>query len=304
MSNRTWVTGVFILTLTFLWAQPTIAAPTGKYAEVLARLAAIQKKHPQFSRIFSIGTNDYGEEIYAIRISTTPERMNPQKIGHILVSTHHGNEPDTPIFTLSFIENLLERYSSSELWRGKLADTEYSIIPVLNISGYNAGTRYEGEFDPNRDYPGPCNTHATGQLGSVRRLMAFLGSRSFAGSVTVHGYITSLTFPFGFFTDNYHTHDHNQYLEITKKAVEHNGYPYGNGAELVYPANGCYEDYVYWKYGTWSVLLEIESGTATDIQRTVPAIATFFDLIDRSPSAKNQVTGMCRNAGYPDLRLE
>lgn len=282
----------FFFALVFT-ASAFATAPDGKYLDVVQRLTNLQQKYPKVSRIFSIGENDEGTPIYAIRISITPENMDPRKIGHVLVSTHHGNEPDTPEFTLAFIEDLLKRYSNEEVWKGKLADIEYSVIPVLNVTGYNRGERLERGIDPNRNYPGPCPGKETETLKSIRTFIAFLATRTFAGSVTIHGYLTSLTYPWGLHTDTYDTQDRNRYDEIVRQAAEQNHYPYGNGAKVLYPANGCYEDYVYWKYGTWSMLVEIDSGTPDDIARTVPAVATFFNLLDSSASTHNVFTGKC-----------
>ena len=252
------------------------------------------------SRIFSLGANDEGVEIRAIRVSLTPAVMDRNKVGHVLVSTHHGNEPDTPEFTLGFLENLLERYDAPDAAKNELAATEYYVIPVLNISGYNAGERHEHGKDPNRIYPGPCTPTPAESLKSTDNLMKFLATRPFAGSVTIHGYLTSLTYPWGMFADDYKTKDDAAYDRLIQDAAKYNGYPAGNGALILYPANGCYEDYVYWKYGSWSMLVEIDSGSPDDIRQTIPAVASFFSNINRSPSGMNQFTAKC----VPAVRSE
>jgi hypothetical protein len=294
----------WVLSLALLGTFVYGAEPTGRYKNVLDRMSLLQKQFPAVSSIFSIGKNGDGVELYAIRVSTTPEKMDPAKIGQILVSTHHGNELAAPEFTLAFIADLLQRYSSDELWRSKLHDQEFTIIPVLNISGYNANSREEHGIDPNRDYAGPCNSGAGGKLGSIKRLIDFYQTRIFAGSVTVHGYVGSITFPWGVHTTNFHSHDHNRYEQMFSNAAKFNGYRYGTSSDIVYPANGCYEDWVYWKYGSWSLLLELKNGSASDIQNTVPAIAAFYDQLDSTPSVKNQMTGSCNDYDGPDLRLE
>lgn len=290
---------------TLFFSLFALAAQADRYGDVLNRMDALQKKHDKISQIFSIGTNDDGVEIKALRVSITPQIMDPKKIGQIVVSTHHGNEDGAPEFTLKFIEDLLGRYQSSELWRGNLADMEWTIIPVLNISGYNLDEREEYSFDPNRDYPGPCTPDGFGKLKSIRQLLAFYSTRSFVGSVTVHGYDGSLTYPWGFYTDNYDTLDKNYFDALFAKAAEKNGYKHGNGAELIYAANGCYEDYVYWKYGSWSLLLELRDGSAKDIDDTVGAIRTFYDQLNSSVSLKNEFQHKCiKQLLERDLRVE
>lgn len=293
-----------LLSLALLGTVTFGADPTGRYKIVLDKLSLLQKQYASVSHIFSIGKNDDGVEIYALRVSTTPTQMDKAKIGQILVSTHHGNELAAPEFTMAFIADLLQRFTSDELWRTNLKDMEFTIIPVLNVSGYNANQREEHGRDPNRDYAGPCNSGTGGKLASIKRLIDFYNTRIFAGSVTVHGYDGSMTYPFGMYTTNTHTHDHNQYQQIFQKAAQFNGYRTGTASDIVYPANGCYEDWVYWKYGSWSLLLELKSGSATDIKTTVPAIASFYDQLNASPSVKNQMTGTCNGFDAVDLRLE
>lgn len=280
------------------------AEPTGRYKKVIDELKTLQANYPTVSEIFSIGDNDDGVNIYAMRISLTPKVMDPKKIGQLVVSTHHGDESACPPFTLALIKQLLKAYTDRQFWRSGVAEMEFTVIPVLNISGYNANQRAERGQDPNRDYPNPCLSKPGGKLKSIRRLMELLSTRIYTGSVTVHGYDGSLTYPWGLYTDNDHTLDHNQYDSIFKKAASLNGYKVGTAGSIVYPANGCFEDFVYWKHGSWSLLLELRSGAASDIQATVPAILKFFDLLDSSPSQKNQFAGNCQRNPGPDLRLE
>lgn len=278
--------------------------PTGKYKTIVDGLMALESSHPALAKVFSIGTNDEGTEIYALRVSTSPEKMDPAKIGQFIVATHHGNEPGSTLFAMEFLKDLLNRYQSDELWRGNLGQMEWTVVPVLNVSGYNKGARNERGYDPNRDYPGPCSDKGYGKLKSIRTLMEFLKTRSFAGSVTAHGYIGNYTYPWGFYTDNNDTLDENRYREIFRKVAEVNGYSYGNAGDAIYPANGTFEDYVYWAHGSWSLLLELRNGSAKDVAGTVPAIAKYFDLIDSTPSSKNQFEANCSRVQGPDLRRE
>jgi len=280
------------------------AEPTGRYKEVVNQMKAMEAAHPTLAKVFSIGTNDDSVDIYAMRVSTDPSQMDPAKVGQFLVATHHGNEGGSTLLAMEYLKDLLNRYQSDELWKSSLGTTEWTVIPVLNISGFNANSRNEHGKDPNRDYPGPCRTSGYGKLKSIRTLMEFLNTRTFAGSLTAHGYIGNFTYPWGFYTDNNKTLDENQYRDIFRKAAEINGYSYGNAGDAIYPANGTFEDYVYWKHGSWSNLLELRNGSAKDVAATVPAVAKFFDLIDSTPSSKNQFQANCTRVQGPDLRRE
>ncbi|MBI4404409.1 MAG: hypothetical protein HY537_09625 [Deltaproteobacteria bacterium] len=278
--------------------------PTGAYQKVVTQMQALQQLYPQRVALFSMGENDEGVEILAMRISTTPQASDPAKVANVIVSTHHGNEQKATAFTMKFVEDLIRRYSSNELWRGQLAQTEWAVIPVLNVSGYNANNRYEHGVDPNRDYPGPCTSNPGGALKSIRLLMSLLNSRVFSGSITVHGYIGTLTYPWGMNVENTHCLDHNQFEQMTSKAARLNGYRYGTSTDVVYAAEGTYEDYAFLKHGLWSLLLELRSGSDSDIAATVQAIALYFDQLDSSPSTHNQLNTQCARHKKPDLHLE
>lgn len=280
------------------------AAPTGRYKVIVDKLNQLHEQYSGFSEILSIGTNDDGEEIVAMRVSTSPAHVDPNKIGQLVVSTHHGNELKAPEFTMYWLEELLKKYTSDELFRGNYADREWTVIPVLNISGYNAANRYEKGQDPNRDYPGPCISGVGGRLKSIESMMEFLTSRTFAGSLTVHGYAGALTYPWGVNVANTHTKDHTAYDTNVRGAAALNGYRYGTSTDIVYPCDGAFEDYVYWKHGIWSLLLELQSGSQSDIVATSSSIFHYFDHLDSSPSVNNQLESHCSRAGTLDRHDE
>ena len=281
------------------------AEPSGRYKTVVDRMNALQAQFPERVGVFSIGQNDDGVEIYAMRISTSPRYSDTAKVAHFIVSTHHGNEQKATTFTMHFVDELLKKYLSPEVYRGNLADTEWTVIPVLNVSGYNSNNRYEKGVDSNRDYPGICSGAPGGRLKSIRLIMEHLKTRVYSGSLTVHGYIGTLTYPWGVNVDNPRTHDHNHFAQITAKAASHNGYRHGTSTDIVYPAEGTYEDYAYLKHGMWSLLLELKDGSADDIRKTTTAMMAYFDQLDASPSTKNQFTARClRNNKGRAYRLE
>ena len=291
-----------VLIVLFIFSINSFAAD--RYQTILSRMDTLHNKYPTTTEIFSIGTNDDGVEIKAMRISTSPTQVDPKKIGHIVVATHHGNEVGAAEFTMKFIEDLLTRYDSDEIYKGKLGETEWSMIPVLNISGYNAANRYEHGSDPNRDYPGPCISGNGGSLKSIRTLMDFMKQRIYVGSLTVHGYVGSLTYPWGVSTSNTHSEDHNAFEKITAKAAQFNGYTVGTSTDIVYACDGAYEDYAYWKFGMWSLLLELKNGNSEDIRTTSAAIAAYYDQLDASPSTHHALNGQCTRSLKPDLHNE
>ena len=281
------------------------AQPTGRYALAIEKMKELNKQHPDISQLINLGKNDEGVDIIGMRVSTTPRVIDNRKIGQLVVATHHGNEGKSTTLALYFLARLLRRFESGQLYTHNLGAMEWTIIPVLNVSGFNANSRHEHGVDPNRDYPGPCTSSPGGRLASVRSLMNLLKVRTFAGAVTIHGYIGTLTFPWGVSTDNTHTHDHNFYASVVGKAAQLNGYRSGTSTDLIYSATGTFEDYVYWKHGSWSLLVELATGNSGDIEATAKSVEYFFNGIDSSPSTKNQLTGSCtRQHRRPDLGIE
>lgn len=283
------------------WAGPI----AGKYADIVNRMRRLESANPDLVSVFSVGTNDDGTELLALRVSLGPKRSDPRKVAHLIVGTHHGNETHAPLLTMQIADRLVKRYRSVEqLFDTRLAETEWVILPVLNVPGYNAGSRYEKGVDPNRDYPGPCIPEPGGELKSIRTLMTFMQSRIFSGTVTVHGYLGSLTYPWGVAATSVETHDHNFFVQATAKAADLNGYRHGTSTDIVYPADGTYEDYAYWKHGMWSLLVELDSGSASDLERTTAAVLAFFDQVDSSPSQNHAFTAHCTRPSVADLRIE
>lgn len=283
----------FSFIFVFLTTLALGAAPTGEYKKMVDWMQKLVSEHSGSVSLFSIGTNDEGTELYGIRISVNPTVVDASKIGHLVVGTHHGNETKAPVFVMRLAESLIERYEGRERWKGRLPETEWHIVPVLNVSGFNKSQRAEYGVDPNRDYPDVCTGEPGGKLKSILAIRNYMTSRVFTGTVTVHGYVGAITYPWGMNVANTHTLDHNQYEKITATAASINHYLHGTSTDVVYAASGTYEDYVYLQHGMWSLLLELLDGSDADIALTVPAIESFFDQLDSSPSQQHSLNTHC-----------
>lgn len=266
---------LFVVSVTF----------AAKYDDIITKMNKLQADHPNEIKIITIGTNNNGNDILAMRISSTPELVDTSKIGLVVVATHHGNEGETSQIALD--------YSLKALALAETGNYEIYLIPVLNISGFNKNSRYENGFDPNRDYPAPCKEDTPFKLKSTKALADLLDSRPFTASVTLHGFIGIVTYPWGMSTEDIYTADQSYYDILTAKVAGVAGYHYGNSTETIYGANGCYEDFVYSKYGLWSLLFEIADGSDSDVKKNVEAIDVFFKEINMSPSINHTFTGTC-----------
>src|SRR5205823_12865107 len=122
------------------------------------------------------------------------------------------------------------------------------VIPVLNISGYNANNRTERDLngryrDPNRDYPGPCGTEGPFHLKSTASLAKFVEQENIIASATLHTYYPAVVYPWGLSTYDTSTPYDNIFKTMVIHATEWSRYTVGNSTEVIYPADGAYEDY-------------------------------------------------------------
>ncbi len=270
-----------------------------RYGRVSEELSELHKKSPHTTALFSLGMNDDETPLWAIRVSRTPKNVDPKKSAHLVVAALHGNELRTADFAMHFLRDLVTRFSRPAVARTWLKDTEWYVIPVMNVPGYNSGERLEHGIDPNRDFPGLCLPHLQSQLKSTRLLVDFLGRRSYTGSVAVHGYAHALTFPWGMPFPSTRTPDHYKFEKATRIAASVNDYPYGTTTDLVYPAENTFEDFAYWKHGIWSLLLELKDGSPLDIAKSSDALFSYFASLEDKPSHQN--TFACNTLRSPPL---
>ena len=281
--------------IVFFFLTTSVLAYAVRYDKIISQLNDIQKQAPSKALVMSLGENNNKDQILMLRISNTPQIMDKNKIGMLVVGTHHGNEGETADIIISLAKYLL---------KSDLGYYEFYLIPVLNIPGYNSNSRNENGYDPNRDYPSPCKKEQSFYLKSTKALDNLLDSRTFSGSVTLHGFIGTITYPWGVPTKDTQTQDHPYYVEITEKISRIVKYDYGTSTDLIYGANGCFEDYVYWKKGGWSLLFEIRDGSTIDISNNALAILEFFKSVNQTPSVNYDFTGICEGYSYKFNRLE
>lgn len=259
------------------------------YSTIQTEIMTIAKDNPQTSKVINIGKSDAGEDILGLQLGDGP-------VKHLVVATHHGNE-----------------YGSTEVARAlmkSLATTPLNgitvyVIPVLNTSGYNRGQREEinaakKSIDPNRDYPGPCKPGGSYSLKSTKALADFISREGIVASATLHTYWPAVVYPWGIPTQDLSTPDDGKFMDLVKAATVESRYQIGNNTEILYPVNGAYEDYAYWKHGIWSLLFELgESHTpnqgdiAQMVAVNVPGIRRFLQDSPTTRSANNDFKGTC-----------
>ena len=258
------------------------------YDKVVSTLQQIAEQNPANAQLISIGVSDQGVPIQALQIGAGD-------VNSLIVGTHHGNEYGSTAVALGLADSLAKNPVKGQ--------TVY-IIPVLNITGYNKNNRNEsgikGSFDPNRDYTGPCKSGATFNLKSTKALSDFLEAKNIQISATLHTYWPAVVYPWGISTQDLSTPYDAQYIELVKAATQESNYQIGNNTQVLYPADGTFEDYAYWKHGIWSLLFELgfsHNPDSTAIKNMVdvntPGIRRFLENSPKQRVTNHAFVGKC-----------
>jgi predicted deacylase len=273
----------------FLMQTPVsqVRAPT-RYDDVVIQMEQIAKDYPAQVQVFTLGMNDQGLAIKGLKIGNGATNS-------LVVATHHGNEYGSTEVGIGFAKYIA---------KSPIKDQTVWIIPVLNISGFNKNLREEkkatASLDPNRDYPGPCMYGKTFQLRSTSALAQFLVDKNIVISATLHTYSAMVVYPWGISTHDLSTpHDHD-YKKLVSAATIESGYQTGNNTELLYPADGTFEDYAYWKHGIWSLLFELGFSHNPDPQAVLnmvnsnnPGIKRFLETAPKERVTDHDFKGKC-----------
>lgn len=276
--------------ITLFFIQNTFAqvSTSRKYDDVKTYLENLVKRNPQNASMFTLGFSNAGVEIKGIKIGDGP-------IHNLVVGTHHGNEYGSTELALGFADSI----ASSPI----TGQTLY-VIPVLNIDGFNNRRREEhvnsNYLDINRDYPGPCATEGPFNSRSTKALADFIAAENIVASATLHTYWPAVVYPWGISTNDTATPYDNEFTKMARNATEFSRYGIGNATEVIYPADGTYEDYSFWKHGIWTLLFEVgrsHNPNMSDlnklVQDSVPGMRKMFENAPTTRAEKHEFTGRC-----------
>jgi hypothetical protein len=279
---------VFCFSLAF---SPVVFA--GSYPAVKTFLQELADKYPGNVKLVNIGASDSGESVMGVRIGEG-------SVQNLIVATHHGNEYGSTEVAKALAKSLAE---------SPLLGQAVFVVPVLNISGYGRNQRWEpgvgGSYDANRDYPGPCVTSSSFKLKSTRGLAKFIDEQGIVASATLHTYSPAVLYPWGISTRDTSTPYDDLFRSLSQAATVESNYKIGNSTELLYPADGTFEDYAYWKHGVWSLLFELgyshsprPDAVAEMVKVNVPGLRRFLEQAPRERAEQHAFTGKC------DVRLK
>jgi carboxypeptidase T len=276
--------------LALLLSLPAQAALFQNYGQIKTRLQELETKYPETTKQFDLGASDSGDTIKGLVIGNGP-------VKNLVVATHHGNEYGSTELAVALAEDLA---------KDPMPNQTIFVIPVLNIAGYNARNRNEpynnnkSSQDANRDYPGPCGTSGPFKLKSTKALAEFVDKQNINASATLHSFYPAVLYPWGISTHDLTTPYQTIFEQLTKDATLESRYESGNSTEVLYPADGTFEDYAFWKHGIWSILFELgfshspnDSGVQDIIRTNIPGIRRMLANAPTTRAENHAFTGHC-----------
>lgn len=284
---------LFVMTVTALSLAAMVAradvSTSRNYNDVKKFMQDLAEHYPGVVTPIIIGDSDSGDKIEGVKIGTGA-------VHNLLVATHHGNEYGSTELALAFAEAVA---------KNPIANQTMYVIPVLNIDGFNNRNRYEHDAsgrsdDPNRDYSGPCGTEGPFHLKSTAALANLIDRENIIVSSTLHTYWPAVVYPWGISTEDLDTPYTPDYVKLVQTATQVSHYTYGNNTQLIYPADGAFEDYAYWKHGIWSLLFEVGNSHTPDnadlkdiVNGNVPGLINMYTSAPTTRAPKHDFTGKC-----------
>ncbi len=260
------------------------------YADVLIELNRLATAYPANVKSITVGDSDSGQKIMGLQIGKGA-------VHNLVVATHHGNEYGSTEVALGFAKALAEKPISNQT---------VFVIPVLNITGYNTRSRTEMSqvnkkvYDPNRNYPSPCGTEGPFTLKDTSALAKFISDKNIVASATLHTFSPSVTYPWGFSSPDLETAYDSIFKGLVTEATRDSHYETGNTADVIYPANGTFEDYAFLQHGIWSLLFELGTShspsqlqVAEMVRVNVPGIRRMLESAPTQRAEKHAFTGKC-----------
>lgn len=278
-----------IYLILLLLPQALQAETRRNYEGVKSFLQRVVAENSTTTKTFVLGPTDSRDSVLGVRIGSGATK-------NLVVATHHGNEYGSTEVALAVMEDMA---------KNPIPGQTIFVIPVLNIAGYNKRQRNEVDQkgisrDPNRDYPGPCGTEGPFTLKSTKLLADFISREGIVNSATLHTHYPAVMYPWGLSSRDIETPYTELFRKLATDATIESRYPIGNSTEVLYPADGTFEDYAYWKHGVWSILFELgfshsptESQIETMIEINVPGIRRMLAQAPTQKAPQHAFNGRC-----------
>ncbi len=257
------------------------------FDEIVDRLNAWVIDYPQLVSLIDIGDSIEGRDIWALRISGSPD----PKPGVLYNGTQHAREWISPMMNMFLAEHLIERYETDPQIRHLVDHLEIYIVPVVNPDGYvyswthnrlwrknrrdNPGTSCDG-VDPNRNWGvawgeigssgSPCSQvyHGTAPFSEPETQAMrdfYFAHPLIISNIDFHSYSQLILWPYGHTTDLAPDHPLFNLLGVQMheaiELVHGEAYDYGPAYTTIYPVGGASIDWCYDDQGIISYTFEL-----------------------------------------------
>lgn len=232
-------------------------------------LINLSMKYPNIVKLETIGTTKDGTTQYGLKISDNVE-LDENEPELLMTAATHGDEIITTEVLLRFIEELLEGYDQNNRLLALINDHELFFIPVVNPSGFKMRSRYDGNIDPNRDYPWPGHENKV-PTQCISNIINYFNQHKFVGSIDFHAFGKMVMYPWAYTKTSPPAADEVVFYNLGQQMSAENSYKFGQISKVIYVAEGSSADYYYWKYNTLAFGVEIANSKAPSPEK-IPSI--------------------------------
>ena len=252
------------------------------------RLKQLAQNNPDLLSYFEMGKSTQGHTI-GMLIFTKAKTPAPTVYINAL---HHGDEVVSLDASMAFIDFLIEHKQDSRVQ--KILETSLIYIqPIVNPDGFVLGRRDDGTgIDPNRDYAYPWRSDEESfQSYSSKIVRDFLELVPVKYALTLHAGTEAVFFPWCY--SGLRTSHHENFRNMAYRVAAAMGIGNAVQSYFDYQSRGEFSDYVYMKYFTQVLTLEVGENLQPQnalrdyyINRTMQGILSFLDGIQDEQTNK------------------
>ncbi|KAJ3352706.1 Carboxypeptidase A4 [Entophlyctis luteolus] len=249
-------------------------------SEINSYLSYLATTYPDIVEMFSIGETYEGRNQWGVKIRSPKTHLGAQKKEFVFFGGHHAREWIGPAVVQYIMTELIVKYGQNEEITTALDDFDFTIIPVLNVDGYeythttnrmwrknrqpNHSNTCVGT-DPNRNWDtnwggdgtsskNPCSDSFIGtapfSAPEPRNIAAYISSRApnIVSVIDFHAYSQLWMFPYGSYCDVFadvHVEEGAKKAAAALKKVHGKSFAVGSICNIIYQASGSSVDWTY-----------------------------------------------------------
>lgn len=277
---------------------------------VESKLKQLSQQFPQFTRLEQIGSSNQGRPIWAMLLSSTPQKNDPayfNKPTLIVDGMHHAREIMTSEIVMDVADVVLGMKRMVTPWNQIMDSWNIWIVPMLNVDGNNivwtqnnwwrkngrANNNKVFGVDINRNYPFRWNT-CNGSSGSATsdtyrgdkpgsepetQALARLGYMTNpTASLSYHSYSEIVLYPYGCqgsFTSQAALYQKvgNELAKMIPNDSGNGTYTAGTPWQLLYSVDGDSMSFMHSEFGALSFTLEVNQSFQPPYELRAPTLA-------------------------------